>query len=55
MGLFFRKRVRVGRGTWLNVSRSGVSVSERKGPVTVNSRGRVSIRLPGGFTWRSGR
>lgn len=55
MGLFFRKRVRLGRDTWLNMSRSGVSVSQRKGPVTVNSRGRVSIRLPGGFTWRSRR
>jgi hypothetical protein len=36
----------------LNLSGSGASVSKRKGRVTVNSRGRVSVRLPRGFSWR---
>lgn len=39
MGLIFRKRVRTGKRSWLNLSRSGVSASGRSGPVTVNSRG----------------
>ena len=36
---------KVGKGTWLNMSRSGVSVSKKVGPVTVNSRGKVSLNL----------
>lgn len=52
MGLIFRKRVKTGRNTWLNLSKSGVSTSRRAGRVTVNSRGRVSVRLAKGLTWR---
>lgn len=52
MCLSFRKRIGVGKNSWINVSRSGVSESTRVGPATINSRGRVSVRLPGGFTWR---
>lgn len=50
MGLVFRKRIRLGKGTGLNLSKSGASVSKRKGRVTVNSRGRMSVRLPRGFS-----
>lgn len=53
MPLIFRRRVRMGRGSWLNLSRSGVSVSKRVGRVTVNSRGRVFVRLGRGVYWRS--
>lgn len=52
MGLLFRKTVRLGRGTAVNVSRRGVSVSRRVGRVVVNSRGRVSVRLGKGISWR---
>lgn len=52
MGIYFRRRVRLGKGAWLNLSRSGVSVSEHVGPVTVNSRGTVWTRLGGGLYWR---
>ena len=52
MGLIFRKRIRLGRSTTANVSRSGVSVTKRAGRVTVNSRGRVSVRILPGLTWR---
>lgn len=53
MGLQYRRRVRLGRGVWLNVSRRGVSASGRVGPVTVNSRGSVFIRtLIGGLFYR---
>lgn len=53
MGLIFRKRVPAGRTSWLNLSRSGVSASKRVGRVTINSRGRVSVRLLPGLSWRS--
>ena len=52
MGLNYRRRKSLGKGTWLNLSGSGASVSKRLGPLTVNSRGRVSLRLPGGLNWR---
>lgn len=51
MGLFFNRRKRIGRNT-LNVSKGGASLSRRAGRVTVNSRGRVSVRLGRGTSWR---
>lgn len=54
MGLYFRRRTR-GRRAWLNFSRSGVSATVRRGPFTVNSRGRFTIRFGKGIGWRSGR
>jgi hypothetical protein len=54
MGWIFRKRVALGRGAALNVSKSGVSVSKRVGPVTMNSRGRLTVRVAPGITWRAG-
>ena len=53
MGLSYRRRVRLGKNSWLNVSKSGVSVSRKVGGVTVNSRGRTSVRLAKGLTYRS--
>lgn len=52
MGLIFRKRVRLGRRSWLNLSQSGLSASRRFGRVTANSRGRLSVRLGKGLGWR---
>lgn len=52
MGLQYRRRVPVRRGSWLNLSGSGVSASQRVGRVTVNSRGRVFVRLARGLYWR---
>jgi hypothetical protein len=52
MGLIFRKRVKVGRGSALNLSRRGASVSEKVGPLTLNSRGRASIQLGKGLSFR---
>jgi hypothetical protein len=52
MGLIFRKRVTLGKGTNLNLSKTGASVSKRAGRVTVSSRGRVSVRILPGITWR---
>ena len=52
MGLIFRRTKRLGRSTRLNLSKSGASVSRRVGPFTVNSRGRLRIRLGKGFGFR---
>ena len=54
MGISYRKRVRTGRGSWLNLSKRGASASMRQGPVTVNSRGRFSVRLAPGLSYRGG-
>ena len=52
MGLIFRKTIKLGRKTRLNVSKTGVSASRRMGPVTVSSSGRITIRLGKGISWR---
>ncbi|WP_083893966.1 DUF4236 domain-containing protein [Corynebacterium capitovis] len=52
MGFLFRSRKKVGKNSWINVSKSGASMSTKLGPVTVNSRGGVWMNLPGGFTYR---
>ncbi|MBG0739015.1 DUF4236 domain-containing protein [Paeniglutamicibacter antarcticus] len=52
MGLSFRKTMKLGKKTRLNVSKSGISASRKAGPITVNSRGRVTIRLGKGISWR---
>ena len=52
MGFTYRRRKKLGKNSWLNLSRSGASASTRVGPVTLNSRGGVSVRLPGGFSFR---
>ena len=52
MGFQYRKRKKLSKDSWLNYSGSGVSASKRFGPVTVNSRGGVWVKLPGGLTYR---
>lgn len=52
MGLFFNKRVKVGKRSSLNFSKRGVSASYRVGPFSFSTRGRKSLRLGKGFFWR---
>lgn len=52
MGFIFRKRVNLGRSVHMNVSGHGASVSKKVGPITVNSRGHISIRLAKGLSFR---
>jgi hypothetical protein len=54
MGFYYRKRVPVGKRkrTWINVSKSGLSVSHRRGNTTVNTRGRFWVKLGKGFGYR---
>jgi hypothetical protein len=55
VSLVFRRSIACGCGTRLNVSKRGASVScHVRDRVTVNSRGRVSIRLAPGLSWRLG-
>lgn len=55
MGLYLRRRIPLGRHLWLNLSRRGVSASLRLGPVTMNTRGRRTVRLGKGIGWRWGK
>ena len=52
MGFSFQKRKRLGRSTYLNLSKSGASVSRRHGRTSLNSRGRGSIRIAKGLSFR---
>jgi hypothetical protein len=52
MGITYRRRVRTGRNSWLNVSSRGASTSRRVGRVTLSSRGGVRVRLGKGLSWR---
>jgi hypothetical protein len=55
MGLAFGKRIRIGRNETVNLSKGAASVAKRVGQVTVNSRGRGSIRILPGLSFRLGR
>jgi hypothetical protein len=55
MGFVFRRSVRLGRGTRLNLSSRGASVSQRIGRLTLNSRGGGSFRILPGLSFRFGR
>ncbi|WP_312976641.1 DUF4236 domain-containing protein [Corynebacterium sp.] len=45
MGLFVRKRKKLGKNMHLNVGKRGASVSMKAGPLSVSSRGNASVRL----------
>lgn len=49
MGLKFKKQISLGKHLKANVSKSGVSFTFKAGPLSMNSKGRKSINLPGGF------
>jgi hypothetical protein len=52
MGFSYRRRIPLGKHLGLNISTRGVTVSERIGRVTVSSRGRMSVRLGHGLSYR---
>jgi hypothetical protein len=52
MSLLFRRSKKLGRGVRLNVTGRGVSASARKGPISISSKGHVTIRLGRGFSLR---
>ncbi|WP_406711030.1 DUF4236 domain-containing protein [Trueperella pyogenes] len=51
MGFRFNRRKKIGKGLTLNVSKRGASVSKKIGPMSVNSRGKVRIRLGKGMSF----
>lgn len=54
MPLRFRKRIRLFGPLWLNLSKSGASLSARVGRWSWNSRSRQhSIDIPGPVNWQS--
>lgn len=53
MGINYRKRIKVGDSTFLNVSKSGISVSQKFGKITINSRGSTTINFGNGLTYRT--
>ena len=55
MGFSFRRSISLGRGSRLNLSKRGASVSQRIGRLTLNSRGGGSVRLFKGLSFRFGR
>ena len=55
MGLVYRRSRRIDPDTRVNYGTGGVSVTRRFGPVTVNSRGRITIKILPGLSWRIGR
>ena len=52
MDVSIRKRIKIGKSTHLNLSKSGVSVSQKLGPLTINSRGQLSINFGNGICYR---
>ena len=47
------RKIKIGDGTFLNVSKSGISVSQKAGKTTINSRGTTTINLGNGVTYRT--
>lgn len=53
MGISYRKRIKIGDGTFVNISKSGISISQKVGKTTVNSRGTMTVNLGNGLTYRT--
>lgn len=53
MGISYRKRLKIGDGTYLNISKGGVSISQKIGSVTINSKGTTTVNLGNGITYRA--
>jgi len=52
MGISYRKRIKIGKNTYVNLSKSGVSISQKVGKTTINSRGQVTVNLGNGIVYR---
>jgi hypothetical protein len=52
MGLIYRRRIALSKTAHVNVSKSGVSATKKIGRVSLNTRGRGSIRLGKGLSFR---
>ncbi|MEV8028482.1 DUF4236 domain-containing protein [Cellulosimicrobium funkei] len=52
MGLIFNRRKKIGKRTTANISKKGVSLSHKAGPLTVSSKGKASVRLGKGLRFK---
>ncbi|MGO1851913.1 MAG: DUF4236 domain-containing protein [Microbacteriaceae bacterium] len=52
MALSFRRTFRLGKNARVNVSKSGVSVSAKRGRLTTNTRGKGSFRIAKGISFK---
>ena len=55
MGISYRKRIKIGNGTFLNISKSGLSISQKVGKTTINSKGKMTVNLGNGLIYRTSR
>ncbi len=53
MGISYRKRIKIADDTFLNISKSGVSMSKKVGNMTINSKGSTTVNLGNGVIYRS--
>lgn len=53
MGTRFQRRIKLGKHTWINLSKSGPSISTKIGPTTFNSRGTTSTHIAPGLSYRT--
>lgn len=54
MGINYRKKISLGNGTSVNVTKNGItSFSKKLENVTINSKGTVSINLGNGLTYKT--
>lgn len=53
MGFSFYKRIKIGDGTFLNISKSGFSISQKVGKATINSKGMTTVNLGNGLIYRT--
>lgn len=54
MGINYRKKINLGNGTSINVTKNGItSISQKIGNTTINSKGTISVNLGNGITYRT--
>lgn len=53
MGISYRKRIKIGNHIFLNISKSGVSISLKIGKATINTRGTTTFNFGNGITYRT--
>ena len=53
MGISYRRRVKIGDDTYINLSKSGTSISKKVGNSTINlTKGTITTNLGNGMVYR---
>lgn len=54
MSVNYRKKINLGNGTSVNITKNGItSISKKVGNTTINSKGTVSVNLGNGVTYKT--